>query len=113
DNTGIKVTLRTKKGLQKQVSATIFRPDIIHHKIHRTGMVGFNFGSNTMEIGDLYTVTIHLADNRIIQKGCLGDRGALHDMFVRYEIPRDDFSILNIPTEELLADGPDIINVKK
>ena len=67
-----------------------------------------------LETGDLYQALFTYADgSRTLCKGCFGDKGETSRQFRVYELPRDDFSIMEPSTEELLRSGPDIINLKK
>jgi hypothetical protein len=113
DNASTSVRIRTFKGSKDERSPVEFRPSISERNFHKTGMVGFSFSPDCPMRGDFFTLQISSDHTDLHYKHLAGPMEQLATEFAKFEIPRDDNSVLEPSTEELLSSGSDALNLKK
>jgi hypothetical protein len=99
-STWINAHYKTMKGIEFEISR--------HRTLDRQTI------PNDIEFGDLYRASYTLSDGReVLVKGCFGRQSDLIRRFSELELPRDDFTVLEPSTSEIIESNPDIISLKK
>jgi hypothetical protein len=106
------VTIQTFKGKSSTVSPVDMRLDVLSNDIHATGSTGFSFAADIAQLGDLVSIQFQAENLSIKQKTLYGSKEAWVREFAQFEVPRDDMSVLEKSTAELLTSGPDLLNLK-
>lgn len=113
----ISVTLKRNDEVIKNTELNVMRPDVFKKGLHKTGLCGFSFNKEELNIidGNIYSITVANGTLSTSKKIVSGDLSILAKEFDSFEIPRKDFSILDIPTSNLASgdEGSDLIVLKK
>ncbi|MFZ2450574.1 MAG: hypothetical protein WAW36_08645 [Methylovulum miyakonense] len=110
------ILLRGLKGEIARVKCDVQRNDVKDAQLHDTGLCGFKFPSelvDTLIDGNFYSIHIITPKELVRIPILYGDVDILMDKFYRFELPRDDFTILESTPANLFSSGSDIINFKK
>lgn len=92
------------------------RDDVRQAGLHPTGKCGFQFPAVATGLvpGCIYRVSFFLNGNCAFSKRVFyGNPTIFIDQFNRFELPRDDFSIMAEGAEALFEDGNDLLAFKK
>jgi len=116
DNKEIVATLIRDDIEEGRVSCNFQRDDIKNLGIHDTGECGFRFYADEykLKLGNIYKVVLSDGEETVSKRIVYGDIDALRKEFDAFEItPRNDFSIMEFPAEDLFPEGFDLIAYKK
>jgi len=93
------------------------RDDVLKAGLHPDGKCGFVFSNENINLicGSIYKVQFKDSNGKIIlsKQVFYGEVKEFIDQFNTFELPRDDFSIMNDGPEELFRSGNDFLAFKK
>lgn len=93
------------------------RDDVKNAGLHQNGKCGFEFPSEEIGLieGNIYRVNFYTDNGASIssKKVLYGDIKHIVDEFNRFELPRDDFSIMEERPEDIFQRGNDLLALKK
>lgn len=111
-----RINIKTPEKTLYIASINNFRPDVKAAGLHETGLCGFSFNARENEVreGDLIFIELISEDEkeRFTHSFLYAEKGDTKHQFDRLEIPRDDFSIMDKPTETVLQDHPHLFALK-
>jgi hypothetical protein len=110
------VKLFNAKGKSFQIALDQQRPDVYSLGLSKAINCGFMVDCNLNNLidGDLIRIVISFGCSPSVGRTfMLGDHDIHISNFLRYELARDDFSIMKISTQDLMASGSDLFNLKK
>lgn len=111
-----KVIIKTPNEIIHQQLAINPRPDVKSVGLHETGACGFSFNAKAYGIreGDFIFIELTREDGeeRVTHSFLYAEKDETKLQFDRFEIPRDDFSIMVNPTESILKDYSHLLALK-
>lgn len=115
-NSVYKINIKTPEKTIYTSLATNFRPDVKAAGLHETGLCGFSFNAKEYGVreGDLLFIELISEDKkeRYTHTFLYAEKNDTKHQFDRFEIPRDDFSIMEKETQLILQDYPHWIALK-
>ncbi|MDU6817565.1 MAG: hypothetical protein E6418_01280 [Leclercia adecarboxylata] len=115
-NTIYHVKIKTPEKTIYDNVAVIERPDVKAVGLHETGKCGFSFNAKLYGVreGDLLFIELSKqnGEERITHSFLYAVHNETRLKFDSLEIPRDDFSIMDKPTETVLQDHPHLFALK-
>lgn len=111
-----RVTIRTPERIIYNSIASIERPDVKAAGLHETGTCGFSLNAKEHDVreGDLLFVELASinSEERETHSFLYAEKNETKLQFDRFEIPRDDFSIMDQHTSLLLLNYPHLLVLK-
>ncbi|QCZ27812.1 hypothetical protein [Leclercia adecarboxylata] len=111
-----KVIIKTPNEIIHQQSANNIRPDVKSVGLHKTGACGFSFNAKAYGVreGDFIFIELMREDGeeRVTHSFLYAEKDETKLQFDRFEVPRDDFSIMEKSTELVLKDYPHLLALK-
>lgn len=91
------------------------RYDVKKAGLHPDGKCGFEFHSKDVNLveGSIYHVSFKAVDGTSSKCVLYGDKSRFVGEFNRFELPRDDFSIMEGHPDDLFKSGDDLLALKK
>lgn len=110
------ITIRTPEKVIYKNLANSERPDVKAAGLHETGFCGFSFNANLCGVreGDLLFIELisDSGEERVTHSFLYAAKKETQAQFDRFEIPRDDFSIMEQCTSSLLLHYPHLLALK-
>ncbi len=101
--------------LLASTTLNVMRKDVKDAGHHPDGLCGFCFLEKDIKLvkGNIYLVKIFSRENSKSKLVLYGNSSKISKEYDKFEIIRNDFSILNIKTSDLFIDGEDLLSFKK